>query len=106
MTRIGLIHDGLCWIIVTDGNGVRSQLLRMLQSATQKRVRWRCWQDNKPMHAKPGLRVFLKWRITCPGSVIETVIQTRVFYIRIWRHHVVRNLHVGRHKQNGSDRQI
>ena len=26
------------------------------------------------MHAKPGLRVFLKLRITCPGSVIETVI--------------------------------
>ena len=26
------------------------------------------------MHAKPDLRVFLKWKFTCPGSVIAAVI--------------------------------
>ncbi len=31
-------------------------------------------RDNNVMHAKPDLRVFLKWKIAYPGSVIVTVI--------------------------------
>ena len=29
--------------------------------------------DNNVMHAKPDLRVFLKWMITCSGLVITDV---------------------------------
>ena len=32
-------------------------------------------QDNIPMHAKPDLRVFLKWMIARSGSVITDVIR-------------------------------
>ena len=32
--------------------------------------------DNNVMHAKPDLRVFLKWMIAGSGSVITDVIQT------------------------------
>jgi hypothetical protein len=30
------------------------------------------------MHAKPDLRVFLKWMINCSGSVITAVMRTEV----------------------------
>ena len=35
---------------------------------------WPGAQDNNVMHAKPDLRVFLKWMITRSGSVITDVI--------------------------------
>ena len=35
---------------------------------------WPGTQDNNVMHAKPDLRVFLKWMITRSGSVITAVI--------------------------------
>ena len=34
-------------------------------------------RDNNVMHAKPGLRVVLGWKIARPGSVITDVIRTR-----------------------------
>ena len=34
--------------------------------------------DNNVMHAKPGLRVFLKWKIYRPGSVITAVIRLKL----------------------------
>ena len=36
---------------------------------------WPGTQDNNVMHAKPDLRVFLKWMITRSGSVITAVIR-------------------------------
>ena len=35
--------------------------------------------DNNVMHAKPDLRVFLKWMIYCSGSVITDVILLKEF---------------------------
>ena len=35
--------------------------------------------DNNVMHAKPDLRVFLKWKITGSGSVITAVIQRKLW---------------------------
>ena len=37
--------------------------------------------DNDVMHAKPDLRVFLKWMIAGSGSVITDVIQTTNFQL-------------------------
>ena len=41
-------------------------------------------RDNNVMHAKPDLRVFLKWKIAGSGSVITDVIQ-RGFQSKIER---------------------
>jgi hypothetical protein len=35
---------------------------------------WAIARDNNVMHAKPDLRVFLKWMIAGSGSVITAVI--------------------------------
>ena len=35
------------------------------------------------MHAKPGLRVVLKWKIFRPDSVIATVITLNLFLSRV-----------------------
>ena len=40
------------------------------------------WLDNNVMHAKPDLRVFLKWMITDSGSVITAVIWLAVIASR------------------------
>jgi hypothetical protein len=37
-------------------------------------------RDNNVMHAKPDLRVFLKWMIAGSGSVIVVIIWLRGFY--------------------------
>ena len=36
------------------------------------------WQDNNAMHAKPDLRLLLKWMIAGSGSVIADVVQLKV----------------------------
>ena len=38
---------------------------------------WPGTQDNNVMHAKPDLRVFLKWMITRSGSVITAVMSLK-----------------------------
>ena len=44
---------------------------------------WPGTQDNNVMHAKPDLRVFLKWMITRSGSVIADVITLNPFWATI-----------------------
>jgi len=45
------------------------QKIELLRLTAVKKLR-----DNNVMHAKPDLRVFLKWMITRSGSVITDVI--------------------------------
>ena len=41
------------------------------------------------MHAKPDLRVFLKWMIAGSGSVITDVIQLRVVMARVGKQQIL-----------------
>ena len=51
------------------------KLHESINSVKRQRVELACRLDNNVMHAKPDLRVFLKWMIARSGSVITDVIR-------------------------------
>ena len=50
------------------------QKIELLRLSAVKKSR-----DNNAMHAKSGLRVFLKWKVYRPDSVIAAVMRLRWF---------------------------